>query len=107
MKEALFALTLDFDWDSNKASINQHKHGISFAEASQVFFDPLAITVFDAEHSDYEERWHTLGCSAQGRLLLVAHTFQSTGPMDAKIRLISARPTTRREKRLYADEPRS
>lgn len=106
MKNILESLALDFEWDANKAISNLQKHGIRFAEAAQAFFDPLAITVFDAEHSDYEERWHTLGCDAKGRLLLVAHTFQSTGSASAKIRLISARPTTRREKRLYADEPR-
>ena len=63
--------------------------------------DPLAITVFDAAHSDDEERWFTLGRSQQGTLLAVAHTYHVTGPDTARVRLISARPATRRERDQY------
>jgi hypothetical protein len=65
---------LDVGWDPAKARANVKKHGIDFAEASTVLLDPLALTVFDAAHSQDEERWLTLGLSSSGRLLAVAHT---------------------------------
>ena len=66
----------DFEWDVNKAIANKSKHGVSFEQASCVFLDPMALTVYDEAHSDYEERWNTLGLDAQGRLLVIAHTYQ-------------------------------
>lgn len=53
---------------------NLHKHGISFERASEVFRDLLALTIYDAAHSDYEERWNTLGLDQNRNLLVVAHT---------------------------------
>lgn len=50
---------LDFDWDANKARTNLKKHEVSFHLATSVFRDPLAVTIFDSEHSDDEERWVT------------------------------------------------
>jgi uncharacterized protein len=79
---------------------------VSFAEAATVLLDPLAITVFDEAHSDDEERWFTLGQSQQGTLLALAHTWQVTGPNTARVRIISARPATRRERDQYQHEPR-
>ena len=46
-----------FEWDPNKAASNLLKHGVSFAEAATVFFDPLSITVPDPMHSDDENRF--------------------------------------------------
>ena len=70
---------LDIAWDPIKAQANVAKHGVSFAEAASVLTDPLSLTVFDAVHSLEEERWFTLGLSTSGRVLALAHTFQSTG----------------------------
>jgi hypothetical protein len=97
---------LEIAWDPAKARTNRTKHAVSFAQAATVLLDPLAITVFDAAHSQDEERWFTLGRSRQGSLLAVAHTYQSTGPASARIRLISARPATRREREQYEHQPR-
>lgn len=97
---------LDIAWDPAKASANQAKHGLSFAQAATVLLDPLALTVFDVGHSQDEERWFTLGLSNEGKLLAVAHTYQPTGPDSASVRLISARPATRNERRQYENEPR-
>ena len=52
--------------------------------------DALALTVFDAAHSEFEERWFTLGRSGDGMLLAVSHTYQHTGPTDVTVRIISA-----------------
>lgn len=60
---------LDFAWDPIKAQTNFTKHGVTFAQAATVLLDPLALTVFDAAHSDWEDRWFTLGRSEDGRLL--------------------------------------
>ncbi len=97
---------LDILWDPAKGQANIAKHGVTFAEAATVLTDPLALTVFDAEHSETEERWFTLGMASQGKLLAVSHTFQPTGPTSARVRIISARQATRREREQYENEPR-
>jgi uncharacterized protein len=66
-----------------------------------VLLDPLARTVFDAAHSLDEERWLTLGRGAKGVLLAIAHTYRSTGPRGATVRIIPARAATRQERRQY------
>lgn len=99
-------IVYDFRWDAVKAATNANKHGVTFEQAAAVFFDPLALTVFDEAHSQDEERWWLLGHDAHGVLLLVAHTYQATGPASANVRLISARPATRREQQFYENEPR-
>jgi uncharacterized DUF497 family protein len=50
----------DVTWDAAKAQSNLAKHSVSFAQAATVLADPLAMTVFDAAHSETEERWFTL-----------------------------------------------
>ena len=54
----------NFEWDSVKALSNVRKHGVTFDQAATVFLDALALTVFDAVHSQHEERWFTLGLDA-------------------------------------------
>ncbi len=105
--EMLIPAPLQITWDSLKAEANITKHGVSFAEAATVLLDPLALTVFDAEHSQTEERWFTLGTSSEGRLLTVSHTHHrpdESAPPEARI--ISARDATRRERHQYESEPR-
>ena len=80
--------------------------GVTFAQAATVLLDALALTVFDAGHSEFEERWFTLGMSSEGRLLAVSHTYTATGPDTARVRIISAREATRNERRQYENEPR-
>jgi uncharacterized protein len=99
-------MNLDFEWDAVKAATNQSKHGVTFEQASSVWQDGLALTVFDAEHSEFEERWFTLGVNSAGVMMVVSHTFTATGPLHARVRLISARPATRNERKYYQDEPR-
>ena len=96
----------DVTWDSDKAQLNIAKHGVSFAQAATVLTDPLALTVFDAAHSETEERWFTLGMSSDRKLLAVAHTYQAAEPIPVQVRIISAREATRREREQYTNEPR-
>jgi uncharacterized DUF497 family protein len=93
----------EFEWDDAKADSNLRKHGVAFLEAMSVLADPLARTRFDEDHSEQEERWVSLGCSAQQRLLVVVHTFTPTGANTALVRLISARPATPAERKQYED----
>jgi uncharacterized protein len=93
----------NFEWDPSKARSNQSKHGVSFQQASQVFRDPMALTLFDEEHSLDEERWTTLGQLADGQYLLVIHTFEQQGDR-ADIRIISARKAIKNEIRQYEGE---
>ncbi len=86
-------MSLQFEWDEDKAKSNVQKHGIRFEEASSVFNDPLAAIFADEAHSDDEQREILVGYSAAGRLLIVAFTERSQA-----IRIISARQTTKRER---------
>jgi uncharacterized protein len=85
----------DFEWDDEKAKDNLEKHGIDFADAVTAFEDTMALTMPDPA-SEEEERLVTLGTDALERLLVIAYTWR-----DDRIRLISARKATRRERRQY------
>jgi uncharacterized DUF497 family protein len=98
---------VQISWDDLKAQANVAKHGVTFAQAATVLLDPLAVTVFDAAHSQHEERWFTLGTSSEGKLLAVSHTHhQPEASAQAEVRIISAREATRRERQQYENEPR-
>jgi uncharacterized protein len=94
----------DFEWDPTKARSNERKHDVTFDEAASVFADPLALTVYDESSSQDEERWFTLGFDARGMLLAVAHTYQIAGTTSARIRIISARKATKRERNYYENQ---
>lgn len=78
------------------------KHGVDFREAATVFDDPLSATFPDTDHSTFEQRLLTTGMSASLRVLVVAHAEQGN-----TIRIISARPVTRRERQFYEEKDRS
>ena len=89
---------MEFEWDADKARNNLEKHGVSFAHASTVFGDSLSCTFFDPDHSEDEDRYLTIGTSRDDSLLIISHTDR-----DGRIRIISARKTTRPERRIYED----
>jgi len=93
----------NFDWDNNKNKSNQKKHGVSFEQATAVFRDPRALTLFDDEHSITEERWITLGFSATGGLLVVHHTFKEMGDNTTTIRIFSTRKASKNETKPYTE----
>ena len=84
-----------FEWDDEKDLSNQAKHGVSFTEASEAFFDPFNITLADPGHSVEEERFLLLGF-AKGKVLVISFTERE----DA-IRIISSRKANLKERRLY------
>jgi hypothetical protein len=68
--DCAYSRSVDIEWDAKKAASNLRKHGIDFADAALVFEDDLALTRPDL-HSHHEERFVTLGCDPQGRLMVV------------------------------------
>ena len=92
---------LHFEWDPQKAAENLRKHKVSFAEAAEVFHDPLALTVFDEDNSDNEDRWVTLGQVQNRRVVVVVHTWREDNADTIHVRLISAREATTYEAKQY------
>jgi len=84
-------------WDPDKAKANLEKHGIRFSDAELVLYDPYAVTVEDSG-AQGEQRHISIGLDAVGRILVVVYTDRGEN-----IRLISARPATRRERRQYEE----
>lgn len=92
----------NFEWDPVKAQTNAIKHGVTFEQATAVFNDPMALTIFDEDNSsDDEDRWITLGQTNGQHYLVVVHTYRDQKNDTVTIRLISARPATKHEIEQY------
>ncbi len=89
-------MAVQFEWNQKKAEANLHKHNISFDEAATVFGDPFARIAEDTLHSEYEQRWHIIGMSAQYRVIVVAYMERNDF-----IRIITARKAEPSERRRY------
>ncbi len=87
---------MKFEWDPAKAQSNLKKHKITFEEAVTVFYDPLAATFDDPDHSEGEYRLITIGFSSDNRLLVVSHSEDGE-----TLRIISARPATAHERKRH------
>ncbi|MES2767055.1 MAG: BrnT family toxin [Bacteroidota bacterium] len=87
-----------FEWDDDKSASNIAKHGISFTEATTVFYDTLAIEIDDPAHSTDEIRTIMMGMSSNGKLLVVVYTERRN-----KYRIISARRATNHERKYYEE----
>lgn len=93
-----------FEWDAKKAEANVRKHGVSFETARFAFADPLAIMDQDRiENGEY--RWQTTGVVGGVALLVVAHTIRDEEDLEI-IRIISARPAERHERKRYEEQAR-
>jgi uncharacterized DUF497 family protein len=92
---------VDEPWDQRKARLNLRKHGVSFDEAATVERDRWRIMWLDEEHSVEEDRYHLLGMSSRGRTLQVTGTIR-----HGRIRPITARRATKRERHEYGSGPR-
>lgn len=89
-------MALEFEWDAGKASSNRKKHGVAFEEATTAFYDSLSKTIPDPLHSEGEQRLVLIGQSSVRRLIVVVHVDRGS-----RIRLVSARPATRKERKQY------
>ena len=83
-----------FEWDEEKEKMNIKKHGISFSTAAYVFNDPNRIEYYDEKHSEFEDRYATIGMV--GKVLTVIYTVRGD-----KNRIISARIATNLERSAY------
>ncbi len=90
---------MEFEWDPHKAAKNLRKHGISFGEAATVFADFLSAAMEDPDHSGDEKRRIIIGLSDRRRLLIVSHAERGN-----RIRIISLRRLTQRERKAYEQE---
>ena len=86
-----------FDWDEGNARKNE-KHGVSMAEAEQIFFNAPLLLLEDESHSQREIRLHALGQTDVGRGLHITFTLRQAGTL---IRVISARDLHRKERAIY------
>lgn len=92
-----------FEWDPIKAKESLKKHRMSFDRAAEVFLDPLAVSIFDEEHSEDEERWVSIGKDRRGSVLILIHTFLEVSAEECRIRIISARKANKRETKQYEE----
>jgi uncharacterized DUF497 family protein len=92
-----WAQITSFEWDEGNARKNE-KHGVTMAEAEQVFFNAPLLVLEDARHSNQEPRFHALGKTDDIRLLHITFTARHNGE---KIRVISARDMHRKERVIY------
>jgi len=88
-----------YEWDPEKAAANLKKHKVAFTEGITVFTDPFALTFDDPDHSLTEKRFITIGTSNKRRTLFLAHADRG----DDRIRIISARRTTKSEAHAYQE----
>ena len=86
-----------FDWDDGNARKNA-KHGVTMAEAEQIFFNAPLLVLEDSKHSNQEPRFHALGTTDDTRLLHITFTVRQNGE---KVRVISARDMHRKERIIY------
>lgn len=88
-----------FEWDEGNRDKNEGKHGVTYIECEEIFFNHPLLVVKDPHHSQAEPRHVALGRTQEKRLLFVAFTIR-----NEKIRVISARPMSRKERRIYEKE---
>ena len=96
-----FGKLTGFQWDDGNARKSADKHGVSQAEAEQVFFGDPLLVVGDVRHSRSEPRFHALGVTEAGRRLHVTFTLREE---NSRIRVISARDMHRKERTRYDQE---
>lgn len=90
---------LEFEWDEFKCDINIKKHGIDFADVTELFYNDETIIIQDPQHYD-EQRYIALGMDIRSRIVVVVHVYRD---IDL-IRIISARKADPRERRQYAGD---
>jgi uncharacterized DUF497 family protein len=90
---------IEVEWDPAKERVDQHRHGLSFDDATSAFSDDHSLTIRDTEHSVGEKRFVTMGHSYLGRLIVVCHTDRGDS-----MRIVSATRASPRERRQYESQ---
>lgn len=92
----LLRSSIEFEWDKGNKEKNWAKHRISVKESEDIFFDKRSFTTKDTKHSTIEDRFQILGKTVKGKYLTIYFTVR-----ENKIRVISARPMSRKERKQY------
>ena len=95
----MFDEVTGFDWDRGNLLKNWEKHSVTHLEAEQIFFNEPLIVHYDEKHSQMEPRWYALGSTDARRFLMAVFTIRQN-----KIRIISARNMSRKERKIYEEE---
>lgn len=98
MEEFDFSQIEGFDWDSGNTDKNREKHNVAIGEAEEIFFNSSLMIARDLNHSQREERFAALGVTNSGRKLFAIFTTRNN-----KIRIISVRDMSRKERKFYED----
>lgn len=93
----IFVGVVGFEWDDANRDKNLIKHSVTNDECEEVFLDTRRQFYPDVDHSTHEERFVVIGLTMSEKLLRVAFTIRS-----GRVRIISARPINRKERKLYA-----
>ena len=103
-----YDLHIQFEWDIDKEKINIINHKMNFTDACHVFADVFQLNLYDPGHSDDEDRWIVIGEIPVMKIVVVVHTLkQGQEGYDSRVRIISARKATRKERENYfARRPR-
>ena len=99
MEDPLIFQVEEFEWDKHNTEKIEKKHKLHYVEIEEVFFDEKLKSLPDIEHSKVEERYMALGRTRMGKLLFVAFTIRKE-----RIRVISARFMSRKERRWFYEE---
>ena len=91
---------IEFEWDSEKERLIAEKHGLGIETVKRIFDDPYRIVQYDDAHSGLEERWQVLGMV--DKVLFAVYTERRE-----KIRIITARKATPKERRIYYGESKN
>ena len=95
-------LHIQFEWDFEKEKSNFAKHKLTFNDACHVFTDIFQLNSLDEEHSDEEDRWIIIGEVPVMKIIVVVHTIrQAQYSEDSRVRIISARKATKKERETY------
>jgi uncharacterized DUF497 family protein len=92
----IFSQVKGFEWDQGNVSKNWEKHKVTHLECEEIFFNEPLIVQQDKTHLTSEERYFALGKTDRGRVLFVVFTIRGD-----KIRVISARDASKKERRYY------
>jgi hypothetical protein len=95
--DGILETTAGFQWDDSNSDKNWSRHGVSQLECEQIFFNQPLLLASDPKHTGHEVRFFALGRTEALRELAVVFTIR-----DKRIRVSSARPMSRRERREYA-----
>lgn len=95
-------LHIQFEWDFEKEQSNIAKHKITFSDACHVFSDIYQLNIYDADHSDDEDRWVAIGEIPVMKIIVVVHSIRhNQDSLDSRVRIISARKATKKERETY------